>query len=233
MARQGYRTALVDADPGGGNAAVLCRLEQRHSVADVLAGRRTFHEALQAGPGGIQVLLGDWASASLAECSPQAQERFVATLRNLHRHFDYVILDAGSGRNRVVRRFWQAADLVLLVTSHELPSIMEAYASIKVLAAHDGSMPICSLVAMTTDPETADEVHDRLNQACLRFLGLQLTRAGHLQKDKIVSDASKTGGLFVLDAPASEPARRLREVAQAIHAVAHREAPHCQTALRA
>ncbi|MDZ7616827.1 MAG: P-loop NTPase, partial [Patescibacteria group bacterium] len=55
MAQRGTRAALIDADSSSGDVAMLCRLDDAHSLADVLAGRATVAEALQPGPGGILV----------------------------------------------------------------------------------------------------------------------------------------------------------------------------------
>ena len=79
----------------------------------------------------------------LADVSPAAQERFVRQLRGLGAHADFVILDVGSGLSRVVRSFWRAADCVLLVTTPELVSVMDAYASIKVHSAKVASRAPC------------------------------------------------------------------------------------------
>jgi len=219
LARQGHRVALIDADPRGGNAAVLCRLEPRCSLVDVLQGRCTLHEALQAGPGGIQVLPGDWASGGLLEASNQTLTRLLDALSSLARHFDYMLVDAGSGLNRVARHFWPASKAVLLVTSPEVTSIMDAYASIKVFDGGAGTVPVLVAVNQVSDPETAREAHERLGQACWRFLGLRPVQGGLLSNDTAISEACRTGRPFVLDAPACEPAREIRRLAQAVEVV--------------
>lgn len=58
LTRAGKRVLLVDADPRGGNAALLCGIEERHSLADVLAGRSTLAEAVETAPGGVQLIAG-------------------------------------------------------------------------------------------------------------------------------------------------------------------------------
>ena len=55
LGRSGLRTLLVDADSGG-DAALLCRVEPRCTLADVLAGRRAVPRRSNRGPAGMQVL---------------------------------------------------------------------------------------------------------------------------------------------------------------------------------
>jgi len=214
LARHSQRILLVDADPDGGDAATLCRLQERYNLADVLRAYRTVHDVLQPGPGGIQVLPGVWGRADVAECSAAAQERLIDQLEGLGGRFELVLVDTGNGLNRMVRRFWQTADAVLLVTTSETTAVMDAYASIKVLAAGDDAMPIRSLVNMAPDSNTADDVHCRLTRVCLRFLGIHLDRAGEVEADPQVVVCSKAGEPFVIAAPGCKAARRIRSLAK-------------------
>src|SRR5688572_26385898 len=135
LARLGSRVVLVDADMNRADIAALCQLDARHTVADVLSGRRTVHEVLHRGPAGIQVLPGLWSATGVPDCSPAAQDRLLGELNRLGRHADLVVLDVGSGLNHVVRRFWQVADRVLLLSTPDKIAVMDAYAAIKVLTA--------------------------------------------------------------------------------------------------
>src|SRR3989304_1863508 len=80
LAQRGRRTVLVDADPDTADAAILCRLPEHHTVADVLASRRSIAEALQPGPGGIRVLAGAWGLGTVWDCPPAAQQQLVEQL---------------------------------------------------------------------------------------------------------------------------------------------------------
>ena len=68
---------LVDADLSGADAALLCGIESRDTIADVLSGRRSVHEVLQPGPAGIQVVPGIWSPGAIPDCSPAAQQRLL------------------------------------------------------------------------------------------------------------------------------------------------------------
>lgn len=190
LARSGWRTILCDADLSGADATWLCGIEGRHSIADVLSGRRTVHEVLQPGPDGIQIVPGVWSPSAVPDCSPSAQERLLRELAQLGRHAEWIVIDAGSGLNHVVRRFWQAADRLLLVTTPEAVSIMDAYAAIKLFAAEEPRPTIHTLVNQSPNQEVAAAVHARLAEAASRFLGLTLQGAGSLPWDPAVALAA-------------------------------------------
>ena len=216
LAQQGQRTLLVDADPAGGDAAMLCCLGEHHSLADLLAGRQSIHDVLQSGPDGIQVLPGDWASTTLSQSSAESQKRLLEIMRGLDDRFDLIVVDAGNGLNRIVPRFWQAADLVVLVTSPEPTAVMDSYASVKVLAPEHQTRPIYSLVNFAPDPAAGREVHDRLSRACWRFRAIQIQRGGSMPSAPLLVESGKSGEPFVLAEPQCIPANQLRRLGQCI-----------------
>ncbi len=225
LARHGHRTVLVDADPRGGDAAMLCGVRERYTLADVLEARRTVGEVLQPGPGGLQVLPAAWAPENTWETSAAAQERLIGQLQSLGGQFDAVVTDAGNGANRLVQRFWCAADQVLLVTTPEITSVMDAYASIKILAAGEDSIPIRTLVNVAPSRCAAREAHRRIAQACRRFLGIHVRRIGHLPEDPAIAAAGRTAEPLVIAAPACRSARKIRGLARALVGPRRRSVP--------
>jgi flagellar biosynthesis protein FlhG len=180
LTRNGRRTLLVDADLGRVGAGAWRDAPRHGSIVDVLSGRQDLHEALERGPAGMQILAGAWAPEEVFDCSAAQQQRFIAQLRGLATHADAVVVDAGSARNHFVRRFWHSADLVLLVTTIESASIMDAYAAAKLLLAGDASIPLETVVNAAPSASAADDVHARISQACRRFLGLRVSAAGYV-----------------------------------------------------
>lgn len=213
LAQQGCRTALVDADPDRGDAAVLCRLDEGCTVDDVLCSRCRVEEVIQSGPGGVHVLPGAWHTASRVDDASIVRRRLFEPLAELGERFDLVVIDAGNGANAIVKQAWRAADLVLLVATTELPSVMDAYASIKLLADDHVGAPIHSLVNMAGSPAVAFDVHARLDRACRRFLAMRLNSAGHISCDAAVVAAGNGGEPLVLAAPGSPAAAELRQLA--------------------
>jgi flagellar biosynthesis protein FlhG len=234
LARLGSRVVLVDADMSHADVAAYCQLEARDTIADVLSARRTVHEVLTRGPAGIQIVAGAWSSTSVPDCSPAAQDRLLAELDRLGRHADLVVLDVGSGLNHVIRRFWQAADSVLLVCTPDRVAIMDAYAAIKVLAANH-ELPVYT-VANRADAHTGAQVHARLNGASERFLNRSILFAGHIADDPAVGDTAASDQSLALDA-CQQAAGDIETIAEglladwrAAVAPAHEKAPSFATA---
>jgi MinD-like ATPase involved in chromosome partitioning or flagellar assembly len=123
-----------------------------------------------------------------------------------------VILDTGSGLTDNTRRFWAAADQILVVTTADSASVMDAYAAIKVLAPGEPGIAI-RLVANQCDVHQAAEVHQRIDRACQRFLALKVDLAGH------VPVSLESMGLSSEQAHTPEMSSALHELAASVHSL--------------
>jgi flagellar biosynthesis protein FlhG len=206
LSGQGCRVVLVDADLHRPGVASACGLSGEAGIAEVLAARRDIHEVLQPGPGGVQVVAGQASAGNPADWGEVAQQRLLRQLKKLGRHADLIALDAGSGGHDVLRRFWRAADEVMLVTTPEPQAVMEAYAAIKRLAGANPTAVLRLLVNRAADSSVAKDVHQRICEASERFLELALGLLGSIPNDPTFETAGLPGNVWAMrdgDNPAS------------------------------
>lgn len=210
LAENGCRTVLVDGDLQCAHATALCGLDSPTGISDVLAGRLTIHEVVERGPAGIQVLPGHGQQAMSADCSPATQERLVEQLDSLAAHADIAVVDAGQAHTHVARRFWRAADDVLLITTPEAAAITGAYAAMKVSVADDGPC-VRTVVNLSPSEAFGCAIYARLSLACNRFLSTRLAYAGHLPYHPPAYEL-ETGELLASN-PTSDLAMQFRKLA--------------------
>jgi len=213
LSRQGASVVLVDADLYRADVATLCGLDERGNVADVLSARCAIHEVLQSGPAGIQVVPGLWAPGYPADYSETAQLRLLRQLRTLGRNADTVVMDVGNGGNEVLRRFWQAADDVLLVTTPDSMSVMDSYATIKRLATCEDRLTIRLVVNKASEQQVADDVYRRIDTSCQRFLGLRVDGLGYIPTADCVDVAASAAVPFALSTHESAATAALERMA--------------------
>ncbi|MGE4138080.1 MAG: MinD/ParA family protein [Pirellulales bacterium] len=214
LARQGRRAVFVDADLDHGGQVSFCGGTERGSILDVLAGRRSVHEALERGPSGIQVIAGGWASGEVSDVTPTAQDRLIAELGHLGPHADVVVVDAGSGRTHFARRLWQAAAALLVVATVDSPAVMNTYAAIKTLARSDAPLALYTLTNLVNDADEALDVQARIAEACRKFLALRATAAGAV----VPCESSGPADGVLIFPPRGDAARSLDRVADTLWA---------------
>jgi flagellar biosynthesis protein FlhG len=204
LAAHGSRTVLIDADLYRADVAAHCGLVESVTIADVLLGRRDIHEALQRGPGGIQVVAGTRTAEARNACSDRALQRVLRQIQSLGRHADLVLIDTGNGPSEPTIRLWQSASDVLLMTTPDAVAVMDTYATVKTLLSRSAiQSPLRLVVNRADSEEVAADVHRRIDHSCQRFLGLSLPLAGWLPGDPAALAALRRGQPIVLARPDS------------------------------
>ncbi len=212
-AQQGTATVLVDADPDGPDVQSLCRLRQRHTISDVLRGRRTLGEALQPGPGGVMILPGAWAAADLADAPVMSQQKLIDQFAGLATRADLVVLDGGNGLHPFTRRLWQTCSELVLVTSPDTNAVLDTYAALKVAMDPARRPRIHLLVNLCASQDEATQIHDRIRRSCQRFLGFDLPDCQWLPADARIVAAGRQGVPFAMS-QARNAARSLLAIAR-------------------
>jgi flagellar biosynthesis protein FlhG len=225
-AAHGLRIVLLDADLYRADVASHCGLSESVTLADVLLGRRGIHEALQRGPGGMQVIAGSRTAEARNACSDRALSRVLRQIQTLGRHADLFLIDTGNGPTEPTIRLWQAADEVLLVTTPDAVAVMDTYATIKTLLTRSAvRSPLRLVVNHAESAEIAADVHRRIDQSCRRFLGISLPIAGWAPEDEAAFAAARLGTPLVLSQPSSPLARAIDELAATLVAAPLPAAP--------
>jgi len=174
-AKAGRRTLFLDADPHGGDAAILCGIEERHTIADVLSGRQTWDEATQAGSHGLRLVAGQQGWLDSDGSPAVAAGRLLERLSTENLGADLVVIDAGHALGAVARHVCREADAAVMVTTSDAAAVVDTFAAIK-------AMPQFAhwYVVVNRAPAAgvAKMVHARLARTCRRMLGIELPSAG-------------------------------------------------------
>ncbi len=196
FASAGQRTLVIDADLGLANLDVLLGVNPTGTIQDVLTGSRSIDQVLVRTRAGFDLLpagSGTLEDSILASCLAAGLGQM---LDQLGSRYDAIIFDAGAGIGEVVLFFARLADEIVLVVTPEPTSIMDAYATVKILSLRFGCLDY-RLVVNQADPNCPEEsgalIASHLQKVVSRFLsvegGLQvrLHLAGALPKDPAVS----------------------------------------------
>ncbi|MCI0358254.1 MAG: P-loop NTPase [Planctomycetaceae bacterium] len=215
LASHGARTVLIDADLYRADVAAHCGLGESVTIADVLLARRDIHEALQRGPGGLQVIAGTRTSQARNACSDRALQRLLKQIQSLGKHADFVLIDTGNGPSEPTIRLWQSAQDVLFVTTPDAVAVMDTYATVKTLLSRSAiQSPLRLVVNRADSEEAAADVHRRIDHSCQRFLGLSLPLAGWLPSDAAALAALRRGQPIVLSRPESKLTLGIEQLAE-------------------
>jgi flagellar biosynthesis protein FlhG len=208
LAADAQRVVLADCDLQRADLARRCGADAAINLGDVLAQKRTIHEALVRGPAGMHLLAGSPHATARQIVTERSVRRFLQQLHSLGQHAEWVIVDAGSEANVLTIQLAASAAPLWIVSSPEPAAIMDSYVLIKTLCAALRRASGIGLVVTRADQQTAEDVHGRINRSCRRFLGLTVELAGWL--------APHSSAAMSVDGAARENAERSAAVQRLI-----------------
>ena len=228
LAERGRQVVLMDADIGLANAEVIMGLKSRQTLQLVIEGKRRISDILSAGPNGIKVVPGVSGLNHLANLTREGQSNVRMAMEELQTKFDFVIIDTMAGIGAPSIAFAVAADEVMLVTTPEPSSLVDAYATVKTIHQLNPRASLNVVVNMADDRQQAIQAMNSLSAAALKFLGKRLNYAGLILRDQCVRRAVLHSQPFALLYPMSPAGKAIRDLAGSIlddHAAGTPDAP--------
>lgn len=213
LAKLGQKVLLVDADLGLANVDVMLGMIPKYNLGHVLLGEKKIADIIINGPEGMKIIPSGSGMYKLANLGEKKLAQCLASLNELEKTTDIILIDTGAGLSKGVLKFVLAAGEVIIITTPEPTAITDAYGIIKVIAGTKRDLPIRVVVNMVKNEKEAGEVMQRLSAVSQRFLGMELVRLGFIPLDTVVSKAVKEQQPFVLGHPRSAVAQSINQIA--------------------
>jgi flagellar biosynthesis protein FlhG len=213
-ARMGKRVLVIDADLGLANVEIVFGLKPRYHMGDLLTSSISIDDVLIEAPHGVKILPAGSGVQTLTQLTPEDKLRFVAALEPVQDKFDIVIVDTGAGIGDNVLFFVGAAQEALLVVSPEPTSLVDAYATVKVLSQKAGVRHFNVIINPVVDELPAREIFSKLTQVTSRFLSASVKHLGYIPRDENLHRAIMAQRPLVDAFPHSPASRAMNTIAE-------------------
>ena len=183
-ARAGKRVLIIDADLGLANVEIVLGLKPRHHLGDLLDKGLSITDVLVEGPPGVSLLAAGSGVKSLTQLTDEQKMRLVQALDPVEEMFDIVLIDSGAGIGDNVLFFVGAAQEAILVVSPEPTSLVDAYATVKVLSQQAGVGVFNVIINPVVDELAARGVFQKLTAVTGKFLEAKVRHLGYIPRDE-------------------------------------------------
>jgi flagellar biosynthesis protein FlhG len=189
LARWGRRVLLVDGDLGLANLDVLLGLLPKCNVDHVMSGEATIADVLVEGPHGVRVLPAASGIPELASIDAHERHKLLSVLAQASTDVDHMLVDTGAGLGETTLALQLAASSIVLVTTAEPTSLVDAYATLKVLWSADPGKRVDVVVNNVPDDGEAVRAFEQVAKAADHFLGQRPGWLGAVYRDPKVEEA--------------------------------------------
>ncbi|SNX55499.1 AAA family ATPase [Thermoanaerobacterium sp. RBIITD] len=211
LRKMGYNVLIMDADIGFSNVEIELGVVSKNTLYDVLYGNKKISDIINEGPIGIKYIStgGDF-DLTLGDIDLNI---FFNSLSILDNYFDFIIVDTGAGINKTIKNFIDLSDDVVIVTTPEPTSIMDAYILIKSINK------LCEkelylIVNKTKNNYEYSKVYEKINNALYNFLGITINNLGCIHDDPKISECIKLQNPIILKYQFSKTARDITDIAK-------------------
>lgn len=211
--RLGHKVLVLDADLGLANVEILTGTNAKYTILDLILGRKSINEIIIHGPEEIKLISGGSGLEELSVMDEENINRLIEELERLESSIDFIIIDTGAGISDLVTKFVMAADEVIVVTTPDPTSIMDAYTMIKTLINNGYESKLNVVTNMVNNKGEAITTFNKLNMAANNFLKTELNFLGFLERNNLVSRAVKEQRPFILSNPRSTISKRINFMA--------------------
>jgi flagellar biosynthesis protein FlhG len=213
----GNRVGLIDADFGLANIDLLCGVVPEYHLGHVIAGLKELEEVTIGLSKNVALIPGGSGIEELANSSITSRPHIFAQMRQMEENLDYMLIDTAAGIADNVSGVLASASEIIIVVTPEPTSIVDAYATIKVILRHSPTRPIAIVVNNIVGIGDAEKVFQSISSAVFGFLNRHVDFLGMIPYDPQVKEAIREQTPVVRYAPQSPASRAIRLIAKQLN----------------
>lgn len=189
LARQGYRTLLLDGDLELANVNVMLGLYPKVTLEDAISGKLGLDQVLVRVADNLDLLPGASGVENCLNGPVADQRRFLRQLAELESRYDRVVVDTAAGLGSHAMHMIAAAHLTLLVITPDPTSLTDAFSLLKLLHRRGYRRQPDIVVNMVRGLGQARSIHQRFAAAVQRYLNLDCHYLGAIWRDESIAQS--------------------------------------------
>jgi flagellar biosynthesis protein FlhG len=213
VAQEGKKVSIVDADLGTANLDILLNVSAEHNLSDVINEEKALIEIVKEGPEGIILVPGGSGFQQLTKLNESQFSKLISSFNQLDEYSDLILIDTAAGVSENVTNFLLAADEIIVVTTPEPHSIIDAYSIIKVVSKLEKNIKINLVVNKVDDKKEAKKVAQKMKCVVKDYIGLDVEFMGYILLDSNVLKAIKKKEILLLSHPNSKASKGIKDIA--------------------
>jgi flagellar biosynthesis protein FlhG len=166
---------------------------------------------------GVRLIPGGSGIEELANLPVARNTLLMAQLQVLESSSDFMIVDCAAGIGENVTGILLAASQVVIVAMPEPPSIVDAYATMKVISRHAPDKKISLVVNNVSGISEAGQIYKQLSTASDRFLKQKIEFLGAIPQDAQLVEAVCNQIPVVEYAPDAAASRAIKIIARELN----------------
>ena len=180
LSNEGSRVLLVDLDLNFANLNVMFNASSKKTLYHYLTYNQSLEDIIFKYSENLHLVLGESGKIDHPKLNAERTNLLIEELRILSENYDIILLDTASGADQATIQLLLKSDEIILVTTPEPTSIMDAYVIFKLLKSNGSSIPKNVVINKCLKTGEATEAFGNLEKAIKHFLKTEINYLGEL-----------------------------------------------------
>jgi len=216
LAARGKNVLLIDGDWSLGKLGIALGIRPQWTIESVLSEKITLREAVLPVTEHLSLLASPSGLVGFEELCEGARHQLYFEMSSLKGHYDYILLDHGSGVHPGVLDFAAASHHQIVVTTPEPTSYTDAYAIMKILSKKYAVRNFALVVTMAPVGDETEMVVARFCDVARSHLDIRVTLLETFPWEPKLAEAFRKQKAFVNLWPGSPFTAKLGKLADRI-----------------
>jgi len=211
------KVLLYDIDIGFGSVEILLGTSAKLTIKDYFQNKTGLDEIIVKTKYGIDVISGGLDVEDLVYFNIGNKESLFKDFSRVISEYDYIILDFPPGYNENLENFYESSDFMVLITTPEPTSLINAYTFLKMMAIKGIDPSELHIVLnMVRDMKDARRCMDRFIGVIERFIGMSPSATHIMRFDSAVRKSVENQKPFVFERKMVQPSLVIYRIANMI-----------------
>lgn len=196
LSELGSRVLLIDMDINLSNLSTLFNVNSKKSIYHYLTYNQNLEDITYSYSENLDIILGESGKIDHPQLTEERVNRLIFDLEKLRSIYDFILVDNSSGINNGQIQILLKSNEVILVTTPEPTSVMDAYVIFKMLKNYGANNNQSVLVNKIFEPNEGLNTFQNLEMATKHFLKSSIKYLGEIPFSRDIIKSVQDQSLF-------------------------------------
>lgn len=212
LSLSGVKVLLIDLDINLANLNVFLNVSNKKTLYHYFTYNQSLDDLICSYNNNLDLILGESGKIDHPKLNENRVDLLFSDLNILAKKYDIILIDTGSGIDSGTLQLLLKSDEIILVTSPEPTSVMDAYVIFKMLK-NFGSQPTANIVInKCLKSSDGGETFENLKKATNHFLKLDIEFMGEIDFSTEIIQSIRDQKPVIESNPTSKVAKQIQNI---------------------
>lgn len=212
LANEGSKVLLIDLDINFANQNVLFNISSKKTLYHYLTYNHDLEDIIYKYSENLSLILGESGKVDHPKLGEERAILLMNEIKSLSSDFDVILIDTSSGLSDGSLQILLKSDEIVIVSTPEPTSVMDAYVVLKMLKSNDLNATKNVIFNKCVDDIIGNEAYENLEKAIKHFLKTEVKHIGNVSFSNEIMQSIQDQSPLILSNNSSIISSQIRSI---------------------